>query len=104
MSEFFQDAPKLGNQYDGDSLLRSYLKRKVPYDAWGNCIDHIEVSEAWKQFDRISAEEGLVALAHVELLGKDEMGFSQVTEAQARKFAWELAEIYGEVLILEHHE
>jgi alkylation response protein AidB-like acyl-CoA dehydrogenase len=102
MSEFFQDAPKLGNQYDDDSLLCSYLKRQlpaallkkwepdfkrfgemaahqwlalaakaenqppvhVPYDAWGNRVDHIEVSEAWKEFDRISAEEGLVALGY----------------------------------------
>jgi putative acyl-CoA dehydrogenase len=102
MSEFFQDAPKLKNQYEEDHLLRSYLKRKipaellkkwesdfkrfgekavgewlalaeeaenhppvhVPFDAWGNRIDHIEVSRAWKEFDRISAEEGLVALGY----------------------------------------
>jgi alkylation response protein AidB-like acyl-CoA dehydrogenase len=31
-----------------------------------------------------------------------EAGFSQVTEAHARKFSWELAELYGEVLTLEH--
>ncbi|XP_052253035.1 acyl-CoA dehydrogenase family member 11-like isoform X2 [Dreissena polymorpha] len=30
LGTFFQDAPKLGNQYIEDSLLRSYLKRHVP--------------------------------------------------------------------------
>src|SRR5262245_34064798 len=32
MSEFFQDAPSLGNQYDDDRALRSYLRRKLPAD------------------------------------------------------------------------
>jgi hypothetical protein len=30
MSEFFQDGPTLGNQYDDDRVLRSYLRRKLP--------------------------------------------------------------------------
>ena len=30
MSEFFQDPPKLGNQYDDDALLRSYLRWRLP--------------------------------------------------------------------------
>lgn len=38
--------------------------RHVPYDSWGRRIDRIEVSDAWKQLDRISAEEGLVAIGH----------------------------------------
>lgn len=29
-SEFFQDAPVLGNQYEEDTVLQSYLKRKLP--------------------------------------------------------------------------
>ena len=28
--EFFQDGPRLGNQYEQDSVLRAYLKRKLP--------------------------------------------------------------------------
>jgi putative acyl-CoA dehydrogenase len=32
MSEFFQDAPVLGNQYEDDHLLQSYLRRVVPKD------------------------------------------------------------------------
>jgi alkylation response protein AidB-like acyl-CoA dehydrogenase len=102
MSEFFQDPPKLGNQYDDDALLRAYLRwrlpanvladvepglqllgarastdilafgesadaeppRHVPYDAWGHRLDQIETSEAWRELDRISATEGIVATAY----------------------------------------
>ena len=102
MSEFFQDAPSLGNQYEDDGLLRSYLRqrlpekmrgeieadlrrlghrtvtdiltlseeaeknppRHVPYDAWGRRVDRIETSEAWRDLDRISAAEGIVATAY----------------------------------------
>jgi putative acyl-CoA dehydrogenase len=30
MAEFFQDPPKLGNQYDDDALLRAYLRWRLP--------------------------------------------------------------------------
>jgi alkylation response protein AidB-like acyl-CoA dehydrogenase len=36
----------------------------VPYDPWGRRVDRIEVSEAWRALDRISAEEGIVATAY----------------------------------------
>lgn len=102
MTEFFQDGPTLGNQYDDDPVLRSYLRRKlppvvladvepslrrlgeraatdileigdaaerepprhVPYDPWGRRIDRIETSDAWRELDRISATEGIVATAY----------------------------------------
>src|SRR6202521_4080505 len=89
MSGFFQDPPRLGNQYDDDALLRAYLRwrlpakmdaeieadlrglghgavrdifalgesaeasppRHVPYDAWGNRVDRIETSDAWRELD-----------------------------------------------------
>jgi len=38
--------------------------RHVPYDPWGQRIDRIEVSQAWKELERISAEEGIVATAY----------------------------------------
>jgi alkylation response protein AidB-like acyl-CoA dehydrogenase len=103
-SDFFQTPPRIGNQFDEDLLLRSFLRRKlpapvheevepdlrrlgarvasdgditalgdaaeaepprhVPYDAWGNRVDRIEVSAAWRALDRVSAEEGLVAIAY----------------------------------------
>jgi alkylation response protein AidB-like acyl-CoA dehydrogenase len=31
---FFQDPPRLANQYDGDRVLRSFLARKLPADAF----------------------------------------------------------------------
>src|SRR5215208_1794663 len=102
MSEFVQDAPRLGNQYDDDALLRAYLRwrlpanmhaelepdlrrlghrvvtdilalaeaaemsppRHVPYDAWGRRVARIETSDAWRELDRVSATEGLVATGY----------------------------------------
>ena len=102
MSEYFQDPPRLGNQYDDDALLRAFLRwrlppkmraeiepglqrlghraatdilalgdaaeasppRHVPYDAWGHRVDRIETSDAWRELDRISATEGIVATAY----------------------------------------
>jgi putative acyl-CoA dehydrogenase len=102
MSEFFQDPPRLGNQYDDDAILREYLRwrlpakmlaeiepdlhrlghraatdilalgesaeasppRHIPYDAWGRRVDRLETSGAWRELDRISATEGIVATAY----------------------------------------
>ncbi|MFL5478992.1 MAG: acyl-CoA dehydrogenase, partial [Gemmatimonadaceae bacterium] len=102
MTEFVQEQPRLGNQYDDDALLRSYLRWRlpsqmlsevepdlrrlgervvtdilslaeaaeasppghVPYDAWGRRVDRIETSDAWRELDRISAMEGIVAIAY----------------------------------------
>src|SRR3954468_4331634 len=102
MSGFAQDAPKLGNQYDDDAVLRSFRRgrlpahvrdeiepdlrrlgdraatdilslgekaessppRHVPFDAWGRRVDRIETSDAWRELDRISASEGIVATAY----------------------------------------
>ncbi|MGH7625010.1 MAG: acyl-CoA dehydrogenase family protein, partial [Gemmatimonadaceae bacterium] len=36
--------------------------RLVPFDPWGRRVDRIETSESWRMLDRISAEEGLVAI------------------------------------------
>jgi putative acyl-CoA dehydrogenase len=38
--------------------------RHVPYDAWGRRVDRIEVCDAWKQLERIAAEEGIVTTAY----------------------------------------
>jgi putative acyl-CoA dehydrogenase len=38
--------------------------RHIPYDPWGRRIDLIEVSSAWKELDKISAEEKLVAIGY----------------------------------------
>jgi alkylation response protein AidB-like acyl-CoA dehydrogenase len=36
----------------------------VPWDAWGNRIDRIEVSPLWREAERIAAHEGLVAIPY----------------------------------------
>jgi alkylation response protein AidB-like acyl-CoA dehydrogenase len=99
---FVQASPELGNQYDADRVLRSYLARTlppemlrdiqpalsrmgalaggelyrfqladrhsepvhVPWDAWGNHVDRIEVSPLWREAECIAAREGLVAIAY----------------------------------------
>lgn len=114
MHEFFQESPRLGNQYDRDRVLRSYLgsrlprsvfadiepdlrrlgervatdilavgeaaeresPRLVPYDPWGRRVDRIETSGAWRDLDRISATEGIVATAYERAHG----AFSRVDQ------------------------
>jgi acyl-CoA dehydrogenase len=99
---FRQSPPTLGNQYEDDRVLRSFLARKLPaqmlreiepslkemgrlagsdlyrmqladrlnepvltsWDAWGNRIDHIELSPLWRLAERIAAEHGVVATAY----------------------------------------
>lgn len=40
------------------------LPQHVPYDPWGNRVDHIKVSEAWNRLHAIAAEEGIVATGY----------------------------------------
>jgi alkylation response protein AidB-like acyl-CoA dehydrogenase len=99
---FFQEPPRLGNTFDADPLLRSFLARRLApdhlraveeelrhlgalaggplfalqsadrlnepvltaWDAWGNRIDHIEVTPLWKEAARLAAVHGLVAVAY----------------------------------------
>lgn len=36
----------------------------VPFDPWGRRIDEVRVSQAWTALDRVSAEEGIVAIGY----------------------------------------
>jgi acyl-CoA dehydrogenase len=36
----------------------------TPWDAWGNRIDHVEVSPLWKAAERLASERGLIATAY----------------------------------------
>src|SRR5437870_3871016 len=89
---FFQDPPRLGNQFDDDPMLGDHLARVLPapafaaitaelrelgalaggelhahqradrenvpvhtpWDAWGNRVDHIEVTAVWKHAARLA--------------------------------------------------
>ncbi|MDR3606518.1 MAG: acyl-CoA dehydrogenase family protein [Oligoflexia bacterium] len=44
--------------------------RLVPIDPWGKRIDQIETSRAWKELDRVSAKEGIVALGYERPIGE----------------------------------
>lgn len=54
----------------GGDLYRLQLadRRNEPvltrWDAWGNRIDRVEVPPLWREAERLSAEQGLVAIAH----------------------------------------
>lgn len=53
-----EDIYKLGQEAE------AFPPKHVPYDPWGKRIDHIEVSQAWKELDKISAEEKLIAIGY----------------------------------------
>ncbi len=42
----------------------------TPWDAWGNRVDHIEVSPLWKRAERLAAERGLIATAYERRTGR----------------------------------
>ncbi|MBP8949756.1 MAG: hypothetical protein KBG73_13025, partial [Candidatus Promineofilum sp.] len=48
---FNQPAPRLGNQYDDDRVLRSYLRRRLPPDVLA------EVEPALREMGRLSGGE-----------------------------------------------
>src|SRR6266699_2934040 len=104
---FQQSSPGLGNQYEDDRVLRSYLARVLPetmlseiepslrelgrlagadlyqmqladrlneprltqWDAWGNRIDHVEMTPLWREAERIAVDYGLIATAYEQRHG-----------------------------------
>src|SRR5687768_7274825 len=104
---FQQIPPELGNQYDDDRVLRTYLARVLPadmlgdiegslremgelsggelyqlqledrlnepklvqWDAWGNRVDRVELTQLWRRAERIAAEYGVVATAYEQKHG-----------------------------------
>jgi alkylation response protein AidB-like acyl-CoA dehydrogenase len=60
---------ELGERAGGELYRLQFADRlnepvHTPWDAWGNRIDHIEVSPLWKQAERLAAERGLIATAY----------------------------------------
>lgn len=43
----------------------------VPYDAWGKRVDHIKTTRGWSELDRVSAEEGIVAIGYERKFAED---------------------------------
>ncbi|MGQ3892700.1 acyl-CoA dehydrogenase family protein [Legionella sp. CNM-4043-24] len=69
LNEIRPDLQRMGERAASD-IYRLGLEaeaeppRHVPYDPWGRRIDHIEVSRAWQELDRIAAEEKLIAIGY----------------------------------------
>lgn len=40
------------------------LPQHQPFDAWGNRVDELITSDAWKKQKAIAAEEGIVAIPY----------------------------------------
>ncbi len=67
--EIFDDLSLFGEKVSGPLLEWSKQAEKNPpelvqFDSWGKRIDHIEVSEGWKNLEKFSAEEGLIAIGY----------------------------------------
>ncbi len=69
LAEIEPDLRKMGARAAGDILTlgqqaEAQPPQLVPYDPWGRRVDHVQVSRAWKELDRVSAEEGLIAIGY----------------------------------------
>ncbi len=59
-----------GELYEASLKEQSVEPVLTPWDAWGNRIDHIEVSPLWKRAEAICVERGLVSAAYDSELGE----------------------------------
>jgi putative acyl-CoA dehydrogenase len=69
LAEIEPDLHRLGHRAVTDIMAlgesaEASPPRHVPYDAWGRRVDRLETSDAWRELDRISATEGIVATAY----------------------------------------
>ncbi len=74
LAEVQPELARLGARAAGDILAlgeaaEAEPPRHVPYDPWGRRVDRIDTSDAWHELDRISAEEGLVAIGYERVHG-----------------------------------
>lgn len=53
-----------GELYRMQLADREHEPKLIPWDAWGNRIDHIEVSPLWRRAEKLAAEKGIVATAY----------------------------------------
>ena len=53
--------------------------RIVPWDAWGNRVDRIELSSLWKRAQKIAAERGVVGTAYERFATDDGVGKNDVS-------------------------
>lgn len=81
--------------------------RHVPYDPSGRRVDRIDVSDAWRTLDGISAEEGLVATAYERVHGAlsrlHQMARLYLFHASSATYSCPLAMTDGAARFLELH-
>ncbi|MBW2225022.1 MAG: acyl-CoA dehydrogenase family protein [Deltaproteobacteria bacterium] len=71
LTRFEPEYRELGELSGGELFQLSLANEPVHtvWDAWGNRIDHVEVTEVWKRAQVICAEHGLVAAGYDSELG-----------------------------------
>jgi alkylation response protein AidB-like acyl-CoA dehydrogenase len=81
--------------------------RHVPYDPWGQRIDDIVLSDGWRALDRVSAEEGLIAIGyerrHAELSRVHQMVKLYLFHPSSATYSCPLAMGDGAARFLEVH-
>ena len=88
-----------------DAAAEASPPRHVPYDPWGRRIDAIETSDAWRELDRVAAEEGLVAIGYERLHGAhsrvDQFGRLYLYAPSSATYSCPLAMTDGAARLLE---
>ena len=74
LGEIEPDLRRLGQRVVTDILAlaakaEASPPHHIPFDAWGRRVDRIETSEAWRELDRVSATEAIVATAYERAYG-----------------------------------
>lgn len=77
----------------------------IPYDPWGNRIDHIQTSDAWKKLEAIAATEGVVSRAYAREYGEksriSQMALLYLYHSSSALFSCPLAMTDGAARVLE---
>lgn len=102
LSEFGELA---ANEWYPRQLAERELEpRHVPYDAFGQRIDHIELSPFWREAPAIAAKWGLVALGHDEWLAQHarplQFAFNYLFHPSSELFSCPLAMTDGAVRVI----
>jgi putative acyl-CoA dehydrogenase len=74
LAEIEPDLQRFGGRVVGDILAmgedaHAHEPQLVQFDPWGRRIDHIETARGWQELDRVSAEEGLIAIGYERKFG-----------------------------------
>lgn len=75
LAEIEPELEEMGRLAGGELYQASLADRRhepvhVPWDAWGQRIDRIEVTDVWRRAERLAAEKGLVATAYERRHGR----------------------------------